>query len=129
MRIARVLSRLNLGGPGHVDSHEKCFHPMQRQQIAGGSQPALVDVGQSHVHAFGGERERHGAPQAARGAGHRSHFSAQLAHRHECHSMDAPPTTIKLSMKSTCSLAPTRVTNQAATALPGMLATPITMTW
>src|SRR6185503_20476087 len=92
----------------------------------GEAQAGFIHIGERDSHAFRGKSERHRAPEAACRAGHRSHLSAELGHRHECHSMEAPPTMIKVSMNRTCSLAPRRVTSQAATALPGMLARPIT---
>src|SRR6185436_15856284 len=46
---------------------------------------------------------------------------------HELMIRERPPIRISASMKSTCRWACMRVTSQAATALPGMVATPMTM--
>src|ERR1043166_624953 len=113
-------------GLGNVDAHREAFQPKRRHVRRCLGQTRFIDIGEREVHALGGEGERHGAAQTARRAGDRRDFATELAHRHECQSMDAPPMTIKLSMKTTCSLAPRRVTSAAAMALPGMLATPIT---
>src|SRR4029077_1373156 len=45
---------------------------------------------------------------------------------HEFHSSEAPPMRISVSRKSTCRCACMRFTSQAAIALPGIVATPIT---
>src|SRR5919106_431788 len=99
---------------------------MRRYALPGGGKACFVDVCKRDVHAFGCKGERHGAAEAACGASDGGRFPGKLAHRHECHSMKAPPARIKASMKRTCSLAPSRVTSHAASALPGRVAMPIT---
>src|SRR5690349_17977091 len=46
---------------------------------------------------------------------------------HEFHKSDAPPITISVSRNSTCRCACMRLTSHAASALPGIVATPMTM--
>ena len=83
MRAAELLvdelgERLDLGSTRHVElhchgAHAALFH--LRERVGG-----LGDVAERDVHAFVGERERHGASEAARRAGDCRHFASQLAH-------------------------------------------------
>src|SRR6185503_2642084 len=127
-QLLKTLPRkcLDFGGLGHVQAHDDALYIFAIESRPGFLQTSVIDIGEREVHALVGEGERHGAAQPARRPRDHGDLASELVQRHECHSMDAPPPTIKVSMKTTCSLAPTRVTSAAAMALPGMLATPIT---
>src|SRR5262249_26304673 len=50
------------------------------ESCPGSLQTNFVDIGERDVHALGGESDRHGAAEAARGARYGGHFSFQLLH-------------------------------------------------
>src|SRR5687767_9946603 len=121
-----VAQAFDLRGLRHVDLEGDGAHVLRQDLFLHRRQAHFVHVGERDVHALGREGERHGAAQAARRAGHGSHFPFELFHLAAYQSIEAPPNRIRISMNSTWSFAPMRDTSLAAMALPGMLATPIT---